>query len=432
MSPPSTPDAVTGTGDAPDRFRALVGAVGRDSAYLLTALPVAIVSFTVLITGVLLAVGLAVVWVGVPIGAGTLALATWFAGLERQRLAARGTELAPVTYAPVTGLGLRAQLQRLADPRRWAAVLHGIGVLLLVVVTWSVGITWWAGTLGGLTYWFWERWLPADEQGLADLLHLPVSDSVVNLVLGALFLVSLPAVLRGCAAVHVGWAQSLLTGESRRALQAQVGDLTARRDAASAAETAALRRLERDLHDGPQQRLVRLGMDLSAAERRLADDPQEAQRLLAEARAQAAETLAELRTLSRGIAPPVLADRGLAAALTPVAARCTVPTEVEVTVPDRPSPATETAAYFVVTEALVNVAKHAHASAAWVRVDPLDRDGTRVLQVEVRDDGAGGADEAKGHGLAGLAARVEGLGGTFSVASPAGGPTVVRATLPWQ
>lgn len=445
MSSPTTPDAaapidpVTGapTGDAgtptePDRLRELAAGVGRDSAYLLAALPVAIASFTVLITGLSLAVGLAVVWVGVPIGGATLVVATWFGELERRRLAARGTELAPVAYAPVTGLGLRAQLQRMSDPRRWAAVLHGIGALALAVVTWSVAITWWAGTLGGLTYWFWQRWLPADEQGLADLLHLPVSDSVVNLALGVVFLVTLPVVLRGCTAVHVGWAEALLTGASRRALQAQVGDLTARREAASAAETAALRRLERDLHDGPQQRLVRLGMDLSAAERRLADDPQEAQRLLAEARAQAAETLAELRTLSRGIAPPVLADRGLAAALTPVAARCTVPTEVEVAIPDRPSPATETAAYFVVTEALVNVAKHAHASGASVRVEPLDRDGVRVLQVEVRDDGAGGADEAKGHGLAGLAARVEGLGGTFSVSSPAGGPTVVRATLPWQ
>lgn len=430
MSPPTAPDA--GTATTSERLRTLASGVGRDSAYLLAALPVALASFTLLITGLSLAVGLAVVWIGVPIGAATLTLATWFGNLERSRLAARGTDLAPVVYAPVSGLGLRAQMQRMADPRRWAAVLHGVGALALAVVTWSVTIIWWAGTLAGLTYWFWQGSLPQDDQGLTDLLHLPVSDSVVNLVLGALFLVTMPAVLRGCAALHVVWAQTLLTGASRRALEAQVGDLTARREAASAAETAALRRLERDLHDGPQQRLVRLGMDLSAAERRLADDPQEAQRLLAEARAQTAETLAELRTLSRGIAPPVLADRGLAAALAPVAARCTVPTEIEVTVPDRPSPATETAAYFVVTEALVNVAKHAQASAASVRVGPLDSDGARVLQVEVSDDGAGGADEAKGHGLAGLAARVEGLGGTLSVDSPSGGPTVLRAVLPWQ
>lgn len=431
MSSPTTQDSTAGP-TGPDPVREIVDEVGRDSLYLLASLPVALASFTLLVTGVSLAVGLAVVWVGVPIGAATLTLATWFAGLERARLAARGTHLAPVVYAPVAGLGLRAQLQRLADPRRWAAVLHGVGALVLAVVTWSIAVAWWAATLGGLTYWFWHRWLPADEQGLAELLRLPLSESMVNLILGIVFLVSLPAVLRGCAAAHVGWARLLLTGASRRALEAQVGDLTARRKAASAAETAALRKLERDLHDGPQQRLVRLGMDLSAAERRLEDDPQEAQRLLAEARTQAAETLAELRTLSRGIAPPVLADRGLAAALAPVAARCTVPTAVEVTVPDRPSPATETAAYFVVTEALVNVAKHANASGAWVWVGPQERDGTRVLQVEVHDDGAGGATEAKGHGLAGLAARVEGLGGTFALTSPQGGPTVVRATLPWQ
>ncbi len=407
--------------------------MGRDSAYLLGALPVAIASFTLLVTGLSLAVGLAVVWVGVPIGGGTLALATWFERLERARLAARGTTLAPIAYAPVPGLGLRAQVRRMADPRRWAAVLHGIGALGLAVVTWSVAVIWWAGTLGGLTYWFWQRWLPENgSDGLARLLNLPVGDSVVNLVIGVIFLATLPVVLRWCAAGHVAWARALLTGTSRRALEAEVADLTARRTAASAAETDALRRLERDLHDGPQQRLVRLGMDLSAAERRLADDPQAAQRLLAEAREQAAETLAELRTLSRGIAPPVLADRGLAAALAPVAARCTVPTDVEVTVPDRPSPATETAAYFVVTEALVNVAKHASASGASVRVGPQDQNAARVLQVEVRDDGVGGATPAKGHGLAGLAARVEGLGGTFSVSSPVGGPTLVLAILPWQ
>jgi len=165
--------------------------------------------------------------------------------------------------------------------------------------------------------------------------------------------------MRWCANLHAGLASLLLTGASRRALEAQVSDLTARREAAAAAETAALRRLERDIHDGPQQRLVRLGMDLSAAERRLADDPEAAARLLAEARAQAAETLAELRALSRGIAPPILADRGLAAAVATLAARSPVPTTVDVELAERPAPPVESAAYFVVSEALANVAKHA-------------------------------------------------------------------------
>uniref|UniRef100_UPI0020299038 sensor histidine kinase n=1 Tax=Actinotalea sp. C106 TaxID=2908644 RepID=UPI0020299038 len=219
-----------------------------------------------------------------------------------------GTALAPVQYAPRRGSGLRRMLNLLADPRRWAAVLHGIGGLMLSVVTFSVVLTWWAGTLGGLTFWFWDRWLPNPETNttLAELLGLPISEAQFNLILGVLFALSLVPVTRACAQVHVGWARLLLTGSSRAALAAQVDELTSRRAVAAAAESHSLRRLERDIHDGPQQRLVRLGMDLSAAERRLADDPDEARAMIAEARTQAAEALAELRGLSRGTAPPIL------------------------------------------------------------------------------------------------------------------------------
>ncbi|GEN78412.1 sensor histidine kinase [Actinotalea fermentans] len=435
--PPTTPDGAAAPPPGPMLYGRPLGdiltQVGRDSAYLFLSLPVAIASFVLLITGISLAAGLVVVWVGIPIGAATLGLAVGFERLERARLAARGTVLPPIAYAPVPGVGLRAQLQRLADPKRWAAVLHGVLALVVSVFTWSVLVTWWAGIAGGLSYWFWERWLPEDNTGLADLLSLPVGDAQVNFVLGALLALSLPPVLRWCAGLHVASARWLLTGSSRRALQEQVSDLTARRAAAAAAETASLRRLERDIHDGPQQRLVRLGMDLSAAERRLQDDPAQARQLLAEARAQAAETLAELRALSRGIAPPILADRGLEAALAAVAARSTVPTSVEVDLGgDRPAPAVENAAYFVVTESLANVAKHAEAEVAVVRAWSVGVGPERVLSVEVVDDGVGGADPAKGHGLAGLIDRVEGVGGLLDVSSPAGGPTLVRATLPWD
>lgn len=411
----------------------LLAEVGRDSAYLFLSFPIAITSFVALITGISLAAGLVVIWVGIPVGAATLGMAVGFEKLERARLAGRGTVLAPIVYAPVPGVGFRAQLARLTDPKRWAAVLHGVLALVISTFTWSVLVTWWAGVAGGLSYWFWERWLPEDGSGLADLLSLPVSNAQVNLVLGAVFALTLPPVLRWCVGLHVASARWLLTGSSRRALQAQVSDLTARRASAAAAETASLRRLERDIHDGPQQRLVRLGMDLSSAERRLDDDPAEARRLLAEARAQAAETLAELRALSRGIAPPILADRGLEAAIAAVAARSTVPTTVEVDLQgDRPAPAVESAAYFVVTESLANVAKHSGAGVAVVRATAVGAGPERVLSIEVLDDGAGGADPAKGHGLAGLVDRVEGIGGLLDVSSPAGGPTLVRATLPWD
>lgn len=411
----------------------LLAQVGRDSAYLFVTFPVALASFVLLVTGISLALGLVVVWVGVPIGAATLGLAVGFEKLERARLAARGTVLAPIVYAPVPGIGLRAQLQRLADPKRWAAVLHGVLALVVSTLTWSVLVTWWAGAAGGLSYWFWERWLPEGDTGLAELLSLPVSNSQIYVVTGALFAITLPPVLAWCTGLHAVMARWLLTGSSRRALAAQVSDLTARRAAAAAAETASLRRLERDIHDGPQQRLVRLGMDLSTATRRLDDDPAEARRLLDEARAQAAETLAELRALSRGIAPPILADRGLAAALAAVAARSTVPTSVEVDLgDDRPAPPIEGAAYFVVTESLANVAKHSDAGAAVVRAATVGEGPERVLSIEVLDDGVGGADPAKGHGLAGLVDRVEGVGGLLDVSSPVGGPTLVRATLPWD
>jgi signal transduction histidine kinase len=416
----------------PHRGQQMLAQLGLDTTYLLATFPISIVSFVVLVTGLSLAAGLLITVIGIPVGAATLAAAVGFERLERVRLAARGTALAPVHYAPVRGFGLRAMLDQLADPRRWAAALHGMGALGLSCLTFSVIVTWWAGVLGGLTYWFWERWLPDPEANttLAELLDLPISEAQLNLIIGLAFAATLMPVARWCANLHAWWAGLLLTGSSRRALAAQVEDLTARSTAAAAAEAQSLRRLERDIHDGPQQRLVRLGMDLSAAERHLADDPEAARALLTAAQQQTAETLAELRVLSRGIAPPVLADRGLAAALTSVAARSTVPTAVEVDLPEqRPSAAAENAAYFVVCEALANTAKHAGATSALVRAfaagDPA------VLCVEVHDDGIGGAETGKGHGLAGLADRVDGLGGLLTVSSPAGGPTSVVATIPW-
>jgi signal transduction histidine kinase len=186
-----------------------------------------------------------------------------------------------------------------------------------------------------------------------------------------------------------------------------------------------LRRIERDLHDGAQARLVALGMSLGLAEQRLADDPEGARELVAEARAGLSEALRELRDLARGIHPPILTDRGLPAAIAALADRSPVAIDVEADVPERPTAAVETAAYFVVAEALANAAKHAGATSVQVRID---RRGD-VLSIHVEDDGRGGADP-DGHGLRGLRRRVEALDGTFSVASPAGGPTIVQVELP--
>jgi signal transduction histidine kinase len=186
-----------------------------------------------------------------------------------------------------------------------------------------------------------------------------------------------------------------------------------------------LRRIERDLHDGAQARLVALGMHLGLAEQKLASDPDGARRLVTEARQGVGEALQELRDLVRGIRPPVLADRGLEAAIAALVDRSPIPVDVVADVHPRPADPVETAAYFVVAESLANAAKHAGATLIDVR---LERRGA-VLRVEVVDDGRGSADP-RGSGLTGLRQRVEALDGTFAVTSPAGGPTIVRAELP--
>jgi signal transduction histidine kinase len=354
-----------------------------------------------------------------------------FGWLERLRLRGAGVTLPPVQYAAATGTGLRRLLSPLADPRRWATVAHGTMSLVLSTVTWSLLITWWSAVLSGLTYWFWSGWVPEEGRGLAELLDWPISNGLLYFLLSLPFIATLFPVLRGLVNLHAGLARPLLAGSSRRALAAQVTELEQRRAAAAAAETQSLRQLERDLHDGPQQRLVRLGMDLSEAERRLEEDPTLARQLLGEARLQAAETLGELRALSRGIAPPILADRGLEAAISAIVSRAALPTTVQAHLDERPALAIETAAYFVICEALTNVAKHSQASAAAIRIAAAAGE-ERVLQIEVEDNGVGGADPAKGHGLTGLIDRVEGLGGLLSISSPTGGPTTVRATLPWS
>ena len=192
-------------------------------------------------------------------------------------------------------------------------------------------------------------------------------------------------------------------------------------------QDAELRRIERDLHDGAQAQLVALGMSIGMAEKKLASDPEGAQQLLAEARRGAREALEELRNLARGIHPPVLGDRGLEAAISALADRTPLVVQVEVDVEQRPPAPVETAAYYVVAEALANVGKHAHAE----RVDIAVRREGDELSVEITDNGAGGAD-ASGNGLLGLQRRVEALDGRFRVESPKGGPTVVRAVMPCE
>ena len=212
---------------------------------------------------------------------------------------------------------------------------------------------------------------------------------------------------------------------TRGRLARRVETLETSRLGAVEEQDAELRRIERDLHDGAQARLVALGLSLGMAEQKFRSDPEEAEKLVAEARAGVAEALVELRDLARGIYPPVLSDRGIGAALETLADRSPLPTTVTVDLPERPPARVETAAYFVAAEALANAAKHSGAS----RIDISVARRAGRLEMEIADDGHGGAD-ATGGGLVGLRRRVEALDGTLAVQSPEGGPTTIRAELP--
>jgi signal transduction histidine kinase len=247
----------------------------------------------------------------------------------------------------------------------------------------------------------------------------------LGVVVGLALLLSAPWLTRVLAAEDAAVARWLLGPGRRDDLTARIGELeTSRAGVVDAAETER-RRIERDLHDGAQQRLVSLAMELGRARAKFASDPQAAEAIVGQAHEQAKEALTELRNLVRGVHPPVLSDRGLDAALSGLAALSPVPVTVRVDLAERPPASVEAIAYFVVAEALTNVAKHAKASRALVTVT---RSGN-LLNVAVTDDGIGGASLA-GQGLSGLAARVAGIDGRLLVTSPDGGPTEIEAVLP--
>jgi signal transduction histidine kinase len=306
---------------------------------------------------------------------------------------------------------------------------------VLTLISWTVMITWVSVALGGLTYWFWSIFLPNTDQdwylsrwffGPTDA-NFETLDTILYFVLGLVFAATLPFITRGFTLMHYYVAVALLGSFASDLLRRQVGDLAASRSAAVSAEGHSLRRLERDIHDGPQQRLVRLQMDLAAAERQLDKDPEKARGLINEAMLQSKDALEELRSLSRGFSPPILLDRGLVAALESVADRNTVPTRIESTLGDVVVPQeVERNAYFVATEALANAAKHSGATEVVVSLTASDT----WLVVSVTDNGAGGAVVTPDHGLAGLEERLRGLGGSIELSSPAGGPTVLAARLP--
>ncbi|CAL9511094.1 sensor domain-containing protein [Streptomyces sp. enrichment culture] len=341
---------------------------------------------------------------------------------ERERLARRGVDIVPPDPPPVR---LRSAL---ADPttRRelgWL-VRHGtLGFLL--------------GLLGLLlplcavrdgTFPLWWRLVPEDATTTSigvGTAHTWL-DAVAALLLGVGWTAILLGLGPGMARLQAAPARRLLAAGPDTDLSLRVAELTATRAAALDAHATELRRIERSLHDGAQNRLVSVTVLLGAARRMAARDPAGADELLERAQSAAEQALAELRSVARGILPPVLADRGLAGALSGLAADCGVPCRVEADVPERCAAAVEATAYFVVAEALTNVAKHSGAGRA--SVTARARGGRLRLRVE--DDGRGGADEDGGSGLTGIRRRVAALDGTLRLTSPPGGPTVLEVDLP--
>ena len=358
----------------------------------------------------------------------TLRFADGLAGAERARFAVLLGEQIPA-WPAVPG----SRYRWLLVPRRatmtgrqtWASIGYGLLRLPVSCVTAFVTVGIWALGLVMLTLPLYGGLLPGGGPTLGSTVHSGPLPTVVSVVTGLLLLAAAPSVTRRLAVVDAALARRLLAPP--RDLAARVTELEVSRERVVDAAETERRRIERDLHDGAQQRLVALAMELGRAKAKFADDVDSARDLVDRAHAEAKAALTELRNLVRGVHPPVLTDRGLDAALSGLAALCPVPVDMQVDVPVRPKPAVEAVAYFTVAEALTNVAKHSRATHASVVVEGHGYPGT--LNLLISDDGIGGADP-RGAGLSGLADRVSGVDGTLSVESPSGGPTIISAVLP--
>ncbi|MCX5012376.1 sensor domain-containing protein [Streptomyces sp. NBC_00555] len=376
--------------DRPPPVRAVFSAVTwKEIAYLVSNLPLAMVGFLYAVVMVVGTGGLSVTAIGLPL----LACGLWFSRQLGRLDRARARSL----------LGVRVdEPTPIPGPRR----------------------------AGGFFPWLWTS--IKDPVGwrtvLYQLVRLPWGVLTFTVALAGLFVLwpVLPYLVRMLANADRAMVRGLLSPSDD--LERRIAELESDRGVVVDTAAADLRRIERDLHDGAQARLVALAMGLGLAKEKLLEDPEGAAAMVDEAHGEVKLALQELRDLARGIHPAVLTDRGLDAALSSVAARCVVPVKVAVDLPARPAEAIEGISYFVVSELLQNVSKHAQARGASVEVW---RAGERLL-IRVSDDGRGGARMSGGTGMAGLAERLGAVDGVFVVDSPEGAGTVVTAELPWR
>ncbi len=400
----------------------------RSTIHHVVGFPLSLMGFVVTLVLVVLTAGLAVTAV---LALGSLVLLVWslrgFTAAQRSRFrSVLGVEI-PAVPRPEPRPGVSGLLAHVRSATTWRQITYHLGAFVIstasfcmVIVAWSAGI---AGTLLPA----YATALPPRHGGLGWSMREPATVAVLT-VAGVALLLMAPWIARALADLDASAARALLGPSRVEELARRVDTLTTSREGVVDAADAERRRIERDLHDGTQQRLVSLAMNLGMARSALAEAPEPARQAVAEAHEEAKRTLAELRGFIRGLHPAVLDDRGLDAALSGIAARAPLPVTVRVDVPQRCSPTIEAVAYFVVSEALTNVARHAEATRAAVVVEQA---GTR-LRVTVTDDGKGGASPEGGTGLRGLTQRVASVDGELRIDSPAGGPTIVTAELPCE
>jgi signal transduction histidine kinase len=381
------------------------------------------VVFTLLVTTLSLAVTLVLV---VPFGWLTVVASRQLGRMERARARVfLDLDVRDPHRALVGGWWSRLR-QRATSGVVWREIAYHLVLLPAGAIGWSLVLVTWSGSmfLAGLPGYV--QLMPDDTArfGLFELSGVGAWAVVPFGLVGLVWLA--PWTSLGWARIDAALVRTLLGPNTSQELAERVETLTTTRALAVDAAEEERRRIERDLHDGAQQRLVALAIELGMARAKFDSDPEAARALLEEAHEDAKRAIAELRDLARGIHPVALTDRGLAGAIPGLADRAPFPVEVKVDVAQRPVPAIEGIAYFVVSESLTNIAKHSGATRARIVVV---RTGDRLV-VEISDDGRGGADLRSGTGLRGLSDRAAAVDGTFSVDSPLGGPTVVRAELP--
>jgi len=415
------------------------GRAWREFLHILLSLPIATATFVLAVTLTSASAGLLVTFLGVPLLALTLAVARGIGALERFRARALlGTEVPapePVRAGRRGGGPMAWVWALLRSGTSWRHLLYAFLHFPWAVLSFCVALPFWACGWGMLTYPLWLWALPAhagrpglqvygDGQGDGWYLESP-PEAVLTSAIGLVLVLLTPWLFRGLTELDRAMVRGLL-GPSR--LAARMRELESDRRTVTDTASADLRRIERDLHDGAQARLVALAMDLGLAKEKLLEDPQAAAKMVDEAHGEVKLALQELRDLARGIHPAILTDRGLGPALTTIATRCTVPVTVTTDLPTRPAPAIEAIAYFTVSELLQNISKHSGATTAAI---DLWRTDDRLL-IQVTDNGHGGATTTHGTGLAGLAERLDSVDGLLLIDSPTGGPTTITAELPWR